>query len=188
MKKGGGNRLSPGLPVLCPAPAPCTPAVSVSNPTTCPGNTQTPSRPSNQGSWSTDPRLPPSKTRALPLCVRLLSHGRLQPARLRYPWGFPARILWWLPFPSPGALPDLGIEPRSPALSGRFFTRAPLLHRGQLSTQPPRSPKSREQQEPAMPCWAPPSSRRSPVPCKPAQGLLQTICRPLSYTSQGGWK
>ena len=26
------------------------------------------------------------------------------------------------PFPSPGDLPDLGIEPRSPALTGRFFT------------------------------------------------------------------
>ena len=27
-----------------------------------------------------------------------------------------ARILEWLPFPSPGDLPDPGIEPRSPAL------------------------------------------------------------------------
>ena len=27
-----------------------------------------------------------------------------------------------LPFPSPGDLPDPGIEPRSPALAGRFFT------------------------------------------------------------------
>ena len=32
----------------------------------------------------------------------------------------------WLPFPSPGNLPDPGIEPRSPAFTGRFFftTRA----------------------------------------------------------------
>ena len=36
--------------------------------------------------------------------------------------GFPvrgilqARILEWLPFPSPGDLPDTGIEPGSPAL------------------------------------------------------------------------
>ena len=91
MKRGGGNHLSHGLPVLCPAPAPCTPTASVSTPTTCRGNTQTPSRPSNQGRWSADPRLPPSKTRALPLCMRLLSHGRLQPARLLYPWGFPGK-------------------------------------------------------------------------------------------------
>ena len=31
-----------------------------------------------------------------------------------------------LPFPSPGDLPDLGIEPASPALSGGFFTTEPL--------------------------------------------------------------
>ena len=31
-----------------------------------------------------------------------------------------------LPFPSPGNLPDPGIEPVSPALAGRFFTAEPL--------------------------------------------------------------
>ena len=30
-----------------------------------------------------------------------------------------------LPFPSPGDLPDLEIEPESPALSDRFFTTEP---------------------------------------------------------------
>ena len=30
-----------------------------------------------------------------------------------------------LPFPSPGDLPDPGIEPVSPALADRFFTTAP---------------------------------------------------------------
>ena len=30
-----------------------------------------------------------------------------------------------LPFPSPGDLPDPGIEPRTPALAGRFFTTEP---------------------------------------------------------------
>ena len=29
-------------------------------------------------------------------------------------------------FPSPGDLPDPGIEPTSPALAGRFFTTKPL--------------------------------------------------------------
>ena len=34
-----------------------------------------------------------------------------------------ARILKWVPFPSPGHLPDLGIRPLSPALLGIFFTQ-----------------------------------------------------------------
>ena len=33
-----------------------------------------------------------------------------------------ARLLEWLPFPSPGDLPDPGIEPVFPALAGGFFT------------------------------------------------------------------
>ena len=37
-----------------------------------------------------------------------------------------------LPSPSSGALPDLGIEPVSPALAGRFFTtEAPEKHKKQ---------------------------------------------------------
>ena len=38
-----------------------------------------------------------------------------------------SRQEYWsgLPFPSPGDLPDPGIEPTSPALAGRFFTTAP---------------------------------------------------------------
>ena len=35
-----------------------------------------------------------------------------------------ARILGWI-FPSPGGLPDLGFEPASPALAGKFFTTEP---------------------------------------------------------------
>ena len=31
-----------------------------------------------------------------------------------------------LPFPSPGDLPNLGMEPVSPPLAGRFFTTEPL--------------------------------------------------------------
>ena len=49
-------------------------------------------------------------------CSQLSSsvHGILQ-----------ARILEWIaPFPSPGELPNSGIEPASPALAGRFFTTA----------------------------------------------------------------
>ena len=40
--------------------------------------------------------------------------------------GFPRQEYWsGLPFPSPGDLPDPGIEPAPPAFAGRFFTTAP---------------------------------------------------------------
>ena len=41
---------------------------------------------------------------------------------------FQTRILEWLPFPSPGDLPNPGIEPvypASPALAGKFFATEP---------------------------------------------------------------
>ena len=64
-----------------------------------------------------------------------LSHARL----FETPWtvalqaplsiGFPRQEYWSvLPFPSPGDLPDLGIEPEtsvSPPLVGEFYTNAP---------------------------------------------------------------
>ena len=41
--------------------------------------------------------------------------------------GFPRQEYWsGLPFPSPADLPDLGIEPSSPAMAGGFFTTEPL--------------------------------------------------------------
>ena len=40
--------------------------------------------------------------------------------------GFPRQEYWsWLPFPSLGDLPDLGIKPESPALAGGFFATEP---------------------------------------------------------------
>ena len=41
--------------------------------------------------------------------------------------GFPRQEYWsgW-PLPSPGDLPDPGIEPMSPELTGRVFTTKPL--------------------------------------------------------------
>ena len=40
--------------------------------------------------------------------------------------GFPRQKYWSeLPFPSPGDLPDPGIESMSPALAGDFFTTEP---------------------------------------------------------------
>ena len=45
--------------------------------------------------------------------------------------GFPRRKYWsGLPFPSPGDLPDPGIEPVPPALAGRFFNIESLGKRG----------------------------------------------------------
>ena len=39
---------------------------------------------------------------------------------------FPRQEYWnGLPFPSPGDLPNPGMEPRSPALAGEFFTTEP---------------------------------------------------------------
>ena len=58
-----------------------------------------------------------------------------------------------LPFPSPGDLPDPGIEPLSPALAGRFFT---LSHQGnptcRMSTQHRRTRPShwRSHVDPAL--------------------------------------
>ena len=51
---------------------------------------------------------------------------------------FPSQEYWSkFPFPTPGDLPDPGIEPESPALAGRFFTTKPLgkLRRGYLEYQ-----------------------------------------------------
>ena len=40
--------------------------------------------------------------------------------------GFPRQEHWsGLPFPSEGDLPDPGVEPKSPALTGGFFTAEP---------------------------------------------------------------
>ena len=41
--------------------------------------------------------------------------------------GFSGQEYWsGLPFPSPGDIPDPGVEPGSPALAGGFFTTEPL--------------------------------------------------------------
>ena len=46
-----------------------------------------------------------------------------------------ARILQWLPFPSPGDLPDPGIKHAfSPVVAGRFFTADPSGKPGSNTT------------------------------------------------------
>ena len=50
----------------------------------------------------------------------------MNPTRLLYPWISPGQEYWsGLPFPSPGDLPDPGIEPRSPALEADALTSEP---------------------------------------------------------------
>ena len=65
--------------------------------------------------------------------VELLSRARLfcDPMDCSLPGSY------WsgLPFPSPGALPNPGIEPTSPALAGGFFTAEPPGKPSQLSEQ-----------------------------------------------------
>ena len=47
--------------------------------------------------------------------------------------GFSRQEYWsGLPFPSPGDLPDPGIEPVSPGLAGGFFTTESLTSLSQL--------------------------------------------------------
>ena len=56
------------------------------------------------------------KVKVAQSCPTLQPHGQ-QPTRLLFPWDFSRQGYWsGLPFPSPGDLPDPGIEPGSPAL------------------------------------------------------------------------
>ena len=58
----------------------------------------------------------------IPSCVQLFAAPWT--VALLYPWNFQGKNIG-LPFPSPGDLPDPGIEPTSlvsPALAGGFFT------------------------------------------------------------------
>ena len=56
---------------------------------------------------------------------------------------FQARILEWLPFPPPEDLPNLGIEPRSPAFQANFL----------LSEPPGKSWHSRVSANPELKGW-----------------------------------
>ena len=55
-------------------------------------------------------------------CLTLVTPVALAP-QSPLPMGFPRQEYWGeLPFPSPGDLTYPGMEPRSPALAGGFFT------------------------------------------------------------------
>ena len=56
-------------------------------------------------------------------CVQLFVTPWTVALQAPLPMGFSRQEYWsGLPFPSPGDLPDPGIEPVSPALAGEFFT------------------------------------------------------------------
>ena len=56
-------------------------------------------------------------------CVQLFATPWTVAHQAPLSMGFPRQEDWiGLPFPSPGELPDPGIEPLSPALAGVFFT------------------------------------------------------------------
>ena len=61
-----------------------------------------------------------------PVVSDSLGPHELEPSRLLCPWYFSREEYWrGLPFPSPGDLPDPGIELAFSALAGRFFTTQP---------------------------------------------------------------
>ena len=61
-----------------------------------------------------------------PNCVSLFATPRTAAFQGSLSMGFFRQEYWsGLPFPSPGDLPDPGIEPMSPALAGGFFTTEP---------------------------------------------------------------
>ena len=65
------------------------------------------------------------RAKSLQSCLTLCDPMGNSPPGSSVHWVLQARILSRLLFPSPGDLPDSGIEPTSPALEGRFFkTRA----------------------------------------------------------------
>ena len=84
------------------------------------------------------PHLPHQK---IPLCVlscSAVSNSFVAPWTVAHQAplsvGFARQEYWsWLPFPSPGDLPNLEIKPASPALAGGFFTTEP-------SEKPQKSP------------------------------------------------
>ena len=59
--------------------------------------------------------------KSLQSCLTLCNPIDGSPPGSPVPGILQARILEWVPFPSPGDLPDPGIEPTSPALADEFF-------------------------------------------------------------------
>ena len=56
---------------------------------------------------------------------RLVVSDSWRPHGLYNQWNSPGQILDWVAFPSPGDLPNLGIEPRSPALQADSLPAEP---------------------------------------------------------------
>ena len=66
------------------------------------------------------------RAETLQSCPTLCDPMNYSPPQAPLSMGFSRQEYWGgLPFPSPEDLPDPGIEPGSPALTGGFFTTAP---------------------------------------------------------------
>ena len=77
-----------------------------------------------------------SEVKSLGVSDSLRPHG-LQPIRLLRPWDFARQECWsGLPFPSPGDLPDPGIEPWSPTLQADALPSEPPGKRKQSKPHP----------------------------------------------------
>ena len=65
------------------------------------------------------------------------------------PVGFPGQAHWsGLSFPSPGNLPDSGVDPTAPALAGGLFpTEPPGKGRGPTATQAARSGRAEGEED-----------------------------------------
>ena len=67
-------------------------------------------------SWSSNPHIGQSESEVAQSCPTLCDPMDFSPPGSSVHEIFQARVLSGLPFPSPGDLPDPGIEPRSPTL------------------------------------------------------------------------
>ena len=75
------------------------------------------------------------------LCPALCDPVNGTPVRLLCPWNSPGKKYWsGLPFPSPGGLPDQGIEPVSPALQADSLPSEPPGKPFLLSLNPYKDP------------------------------------------------
>ena len=105
-------------------------------------------------------------------CVQLFATSRTVALQAPLSMGFPRQEGWsGLPFPSPGDLPDPGIEPMSPALAGGFLT-----------TEPPGKPLAT-----TAAAAAAKSLQSCPTLCDPPQMAAHQAPPSLRFSRQEHW-
>ena len=102
--------------------------------------------------------------------------------------GFPRQEYWSrLPFPSPGDLPNPGIEPASPALAGRFFTTEPPGKPYHLHFTGEKVRHSKAAEPERGRAGSPPAPRCAAKPGATAQSLPALPPWPGHLLSAGRW-